>query len=303
MSRTRVALSSALVAALLASSLVALLGQDSEPGATAIEPANAAQSDVTAEQRMLLERAELVLVNRCLQARGLRLPPSAAPEPGPSRSAESPYGITDVSWAREHGLGLRDSAASPRRAPAAPPSRREASRLVEALYGRPADPMVTATIPGGIPASASTRGCLAESQGRLYGDFRRWFRTRIVADNLASEVGPMVERDRRVRRALAAWRRCMRAAGVPAASPTDLRARFARRARGLAPAAAARAERAAAVTEARCGGRSRLARVGKRVEARSRDRVRRRHRRVVETYRALQIAAVRRARQLIVGGA
>jgi hypothetical protein len=246
---------------------------------------------LTAHERERLERTELRLVERCMRARGF--PQDAAPRPEVAGVAdEHPFGIEDVGWAKRHGLGLR-VAERP-----APPGEASAAdqRESEALYGALDGPLVRVELPNGSIAAASTEGCTADAQRRLYGDFAGWFRTRVVVDNLGSVVAPLLHQDAAFRRAVADWRRCMSAAGHPAADPGELRARVQRRSGALPERRARRLEVAAAVAEARCVTATRLAEAGRSAQQRARARVGHQYRRVLLRHRALQRDALRRVR-------
>lgn len=57
------------------------------------------------------DRAEQILVRRCMHSRGFQyhVEPSARPAPS---SPRHPYGIDDVAWARAHGFGSEIEAAT-----------------------------------------------------------------------------------------------------------------------------------------------------------------------------------------------
>lgn len=244
---------------------------------------------LTAQERERLERTELRLVERCMRARGFAQPADPRPQPA-AATPEHPFGIEDVGWAKRHGLGLRLAERSGPRSEATAADQRES----EALYGALDGPLVRVELPNGSIAAASEQGCTAEAQRRLYGDFARWFRTRVVVDNLGGVVAPLLHRDAAFRRAVADWQRCMSAAGHPAADPGELRARVQRRSRTLPDRRARRLEVAAAVAEARCVTTTDLAEVGRSAQQRARARVGRQYRRVVLRHRALQRDALRR---------
>lgn len=86
---------------------------------------------------------------------------------------------------------------------------------------------VALTLPNGLTVRASTDGCLAEAQDKLYGDFRSWFRASVIVNNLQSEIQPKVVNDLRYQQALRAWAQCMGRSGHTARRPAELRKTFA----------------------------------------------------------------------------
>ncbi|MFD1656742.1 hypothetical protein ACFSL4_00455 [Streptomyces caeni] len=146
-------------------------------------------------------------------------------------------------------------------------------RLEGALFGR-GRPELSVTLATGYTVTAHTDGCLAAAQRELYGDQRRWFRTRVVVDNLRAEAQQRMRNDPDYRAATARWARCS------------------------APARGPRPRRPDPVVAERCARRSGLAALRARLEPALLARVRAEHRGPLTTYRQLRTRALRRAADL-----
>ncbi|MFG2616735.1 hypothetical protein ACGFXC_03865 [Streptomyces sp. NPDC048507] len=303
MARTRRGAVAALAAAV---ALAALTGCGTD-GRTARGPgpgggaAGPAAVEPTAGQSRLLERAEQVLIGRCMANRGFRY---AVTEPPPAQRS-FPYGLDDVEWARAHGYGGRDDRAAEAARLADPNQRyfhglsargRAAART--ALMG--ASPVgLTATAPTGTTLTASPDGCIARAERSLYGDLAAWFRVKVVTMNIRPAQEAKVRADPRYAEAVGAWAACMRAAGRPYGSPDDSRAAAAAFARELPPDRADAAESALAVAEATCATGTALSRVSHALDLSYGDEFRARHRGDVDLRRRLQNAALPEAERVV----
>ncbi|MEU8465952.1 hypothetical protein [Streptomyces sp. NPDC029003] len=275
-----------------------------DPGPGATGAARAAAVELTAGQSRLLERAEQVLIGRCMAQRGFRY---AVTEPPPQARAKRsfPYGLDDVAWARAHGYGGRDDRASEAARRADPNQRyfhglsargRAAART--ALMG--ASPAgLTATAPTGTTLTASPDGCIARAERSLYGDLAAWFRVKVVTMNIRPAQEAKVRADPRYAEAVGAWAACMRAAGRPYASPDDSRAAAAAFAEELPPDRADAAESALAVAEATCATGTGLSRVSQALDHSYGDEFRARHRGDIDLRRRLQNAALPEAERVV----
>lgn len=302
MRRTRGGPRAALAAAL---ALAALTGCGAD-GRAGREPGVGAASaaEPSAGQVRLLERAEQVLISRCMAERGF---PYAVTEPAPEvREQRSfPYGVDDVEWARAHGYGGRADRAGEAARQADPNQRyfrrlsaRERVAARTALMG--ASPVgLSATAPTGMTLTASPDGCIARAEGSLYGDLPAWFRVKVVTMNLRPVQEARVREDPRYAEAVRAWAACMRAAGRPYDSPDDSRAAAAAFARELPPDRADTAATALAVTEATCATSTALSRVSQALDHTYGDEVRARHRDDIDLKRRLQNAALPKAERVV----
>jgi hypothetical protein len=253
-----------------------------------------ALAPVSAAEAARLERAEQELVRRCMGRAGFRYwPILQGPDPVPFT-----YVIDDVAWADRNGYGtaLRQAAAtqsaqSPnaRYFASLTPARQEAA--LDALHG-PEPVGLTATLPNGLVAQHSDRGCASEAQRTLYGDLAAWYASTKLVENLAGERYGRVVSDRRFRAGEPAWSACMRRAGYAFATPEDAHARFAD------PEGPGSAERRQASVEARCATATGLGALARRLDAEHAGRQREQHRALLATRHALQRRALPVAERL-----
>ncbi|WP_405922871.1 hypothetical protein [Streptomyces sp. NBC_00035] len=174
--------------------------------------------------------------------------------------------LVDECLARQ-GLSVRHASAHER------PSRQEDHRLQGALFGR-GRPELSVTLATGYTVTAHTDGCLAAAQRELYGDQRRWFRTRVVVNNLRAEAQQRMKRDPDFGAASARWTRCV----TPVNGP--------------------RPKRPDTAVSARCARESGLARLRARLEPALLAQVRAERREQLTTYTQLRTRALHRAAAL-----
>ncbi|MGW6409071.1 hypothetical protein ACWF95_18105 [Streptomyces vinaceus] len=274
------------------------------PGAAAGRAGRAAPlapaREPSAADTRLLERAEQILISRCMDGRGFPYAVTEAPEAARS----FPYGVDDVEWARTHGYGGRDERAAARAREADPNQRyfrglsasgRAAART--ALMGS-APVGLSATAPTGMTITASPEGCIADAERTLYGDLATWFRVKVVTMNLRPVRETRVHEDRQYAEAVGQWAACMLAAGRPYAGPEDSRRAAARFGEEKPPAEADAAEAELAVVEATCASGTPLARVSKALDHTYGERLRAQHQEEIALRWRLQDGALPTARQV-----
>jgi hypothetical protein len=259
-------------------------------------PEFAAWEPSTAD-RDSLNRAEEILIARCMSAEGFRY---ALVVPSIARVGSRPVGIVldDAAWAAVHGYGSADAdrvdaivAANPNPtyALSLPPGRRRAYQV--ALVGIRARDL-QARLPDGRVIDGSGDGCIATARRQLYGDLPGWFRADAVLSALEPSVEQRVRRDPAFAAGVAAWAACIHRAGYQADTPDELRA-------GLRAGGPRSAEITLAVAEARCGASSGLGDLVRALSLRHRAAVRRPYMDLVDTDRRLVTAAVIRARDIV----
>ncbi|MEV6583105.1 hypothetical protein AB0M92_33660 [Streptomyces sp. NPDC051582] len=255
----------------------------------------------SAAETRLLERAEQILISRCMDGRGF---PYAVTEAPDADARSFPYGVDDVEWARAHGYGGRDERAAAQAREADPNQRyfrglsasgRAAART--ALMGS-APVGLSATAPTGMTITASPEGCIADAERTLYGDLATWFRVKVVTMNLRPVRETRVHEDRQYADAVGQWAACMRAAGRPYAGPDASRQAAARFGESMPPAEADAAEAELAVIEATCASGTPLARVSKALDHTYGEQLRARHREEIALRWRLQNGALPMARQV-----
>ncbi|MFF1766489.1 hypothetical protein [Streptomyces sp. NPDC058249] len=249
-----------------APAVLALLGLLGAPALTGCAMTPKATKTTTDERRALalpttergkddlIDTAQRVLVERCLARQGLTLrhPPDKR--------------LSDKRTSDERPSG---KPSSDERSASAEADR----RLQAALFGR-GRPELSVTLPTGYTVTAHTDGCLAAAQRELYGDQGRWFRARVVVNNLGAEVQHRMKRDPDYRAATARWTRC------------------------ATPAHGTRPVRPDPAVSARCARRSGLAGLRARLEPALLAQVRADRRDQLTTYERLRTRALHRAAAL-----
>lgn len=282
--------------AVLAAVAVAARGGGDDPAEARPARADPGRLDDAAA----LRQARALLIRDCMRQRGF------ADYPTPDDTAESaepeaPYGYFDVRWARAHGYGS-DLRAQDDVLARADPVRSYFERLaparsaaaLRAVNGASPDGL-RATLPGGGVVRRSARSCTSDAEDRLYGDVRAWYRVSKIGDNLSGVWGGLVVGDRRFRRAVSRWSRCMRRSGHPARNPPAARA-------SALAAGDRRIEIATAVAEATCAQRTGLAATARALDRSYRRAVRARWRPVLAARARMVRAAIPRARAVIARG-
>ncbi|WP_306328548.1 hypothetical protein [Streptomyces venezuelae] len=303
MRHTLAALALGTATALTCGALLSCAPQRSAPAEQTAEP--------TAAERALLDRAEQLLVTRCMRGRGL--PYWTAPRLSGEESRDVGYVLDDVAWAREHGYGsrLRHKELAAKRSDPNLIHRdsltgQRLTAYTEALYGGPDTPTLSARVPGGGTISSQLGGCHGTALAELYGDRAAWFRVDKITANLTPLYGDELRRDPRLGRAVTAWSRCMRDAGHPYPDPSSAHAAAAKAtARDDAPAPGSPAERRAfagevrlAVAEATCSVESGLGTTGRALEAEYRAGLDGEYRAALAEHARIERRALARARDL-----
>ncbi|MFF2521453.1 hypothetical protein [Streptomyces liangshanensis] len=277
----------------LATLITVSCGAESRTGVDPVAP------PTESERVRLLYDAEQLLLRFCMRRHGFEytVVPS---EPVPGRR-DFPYVLDDRAWARRHGYG-RDISRRLQRFVQRDPNRRyftslSPARKVKALAAAngPSPYGLSATLPTGGTVRRSDRGCVSHAQRELYGDLPAWFRASTTADALRPVRIGKVLADSRFVRLLAPWKRCMRLAGHPYASPADARAAALSPTRPLSRPA----EIALATAEADCAIRSGLAGTARRLDRDHETALRRRYRAATQQWSRLRAEALPRARAVL----
>ncbi|MEU9732102.1 hypothetical protein [Streptomyces sp. NPDC048002] len=258
--------------------------------------------DLTLAEEVEIDRAEDVLVRRCMQRQGFRYWPG--PVAGVDERKAGRYVVDDVGWARRYGYGrpFDVAAEEDRRShpnityPNALPQERRI-RYSLALDGD-FDDTITVDLPSGGSVRTPRTGCHAEARERLYGDHAAWFRAAKTVTSLTPLYVPRILEDERLVTASDAWARCMKKAGKPFRSPDEIRARRDGLVRGMSEREAQRAEVALAVTEAECARRTSLGETARSLEKEYRAKALKKYAAEFTAYRAMRMTALTRARSL-----
>lgn len=214
----------------------------------------------TMRQRWMLFGAQQVLVQRCMQARGLTyLITSPGPEPSTATTTSdtlghgSPpgYGVTTApSDANSSGTAedryVRALTAA------------QAASYSVALDGR-TDQVAPLTLPSGASGSYETSGCTATARAQLYGNVRDAFEDTLVPQDVNQMFALYLQHSQRYQAALGMWQRCMAASGWTTTSPDAVIASLQSPAtRQTSAASLARTQKAEAAADGRCDARSKL---------------------------------------------
>lgn len=256
-------------------------------------------SPLTAREKSLLYDAEQAMVQSCMARKGFqvwKVPENPVPE-----DRSFPYVVDDVAWAQRHGYGsdvrrridqVRRTDPNRRYLQSLPPHRR--TQAVDAYSGRTRG--LEVRLPTGAIAGRSTDGCLAETEGQLYGGLGKWFRAKAVTNSLASIRRANVFADSQFRESTRQWAACMRQHGHRYTAPSQARAAFA-----FDKAKGQEEEVRTAVDEARCAHSSGLSATAQRLDARYDKRLRKQYRAAVDSRLQLEWAALPRARAILSG--
>ncbi|MEV7076342.1 hypothetical protein [Streptomyces sp. NPDC093990] len=294
---------SAAVSGLMILAVAACGSNGKAPQARAEEPAGMKPAGtarpLTAREKSLLYDAEQAMVQSCMARKGFqvwKVPENPVPE-----DRSFPYVVDDVAWAQRHGYGsdvLRRIAQVRRTDPnrrylqSLPPQRR--TQAVDAYSGRTGG--LEVRLPTGAIAGRSTDGCLAETEGELYGGLGKWFRAKAVTNSLASIRRADVLADPQFRESTREWAVCMRRHGHRYTAPSQARAAFASdRAKDH------KEEVRTAVDEARCAHSSGLSATAQRLDAGYDQRLQKQYRAAVDSRLQLERAALPRARAFLPG--
>ncbi|WP_052708644.1 hypothetical protein [Streptomyces sp. WMMB 714] len=212
-----------------------------------------------------------------------------------------------MAWARGHGYGgdlQRKAAREQKSNPNAQyanrlPVRRQ--RAYEAARTGDGTRALEVTAPNGADIAQNRTGCLAWAQGKLYGDFREWFRVSTVSANLPDHSGD-IRRDARFRAAVGQWSACMRGKGLPYRNPLHLQKALGPALEGKSAHEAHRIETRLAVSEAVCARSTPLSATVRALTRKYDHVVRDSYGAEIDTRNKMRLSALKRARDLVRGG-
>ncbi|WSF14681.1 hypothetical protein OG566_01375 [Streptomyces sp. NBC_01353] len=292
-------------ALLMAGSIVGCAGGSGDEPRAGGPPSEAAPRpeeirDLTTGEEILVERAERILVKRCMEGSGftywLRPPVSAEERAGRG------FVLDDIAWARTYGYG-REFEQRGEKARLSDPNAAYANGLPEpdriryskTLDGDPAQGMMSVRLPSGGTVQKPRTGCWNTAGEQLYGDIAAWFRTKKTATSLTPLYVPELLKDRRLTTAVAAWARCMKKAGHAYASPDDIRAKRHSLVEGMSPRRAHATEVELAVVEATCAVETSLGRTARALESEYRAKKLQPYSEDLATYQRTRLTALARA--------
>ncbi|MFI1226313.1 MULTISPECIES: hypothetical protein [unclassified Streptomyces] len=239
---------------------------------------------------------------QCIRREGFRYWP--IPVASVAERKVGAYVVDDVAWARRYGYGrafdiaaMKTHREHPNIAYANALPEKERVRYSKALDGNFTD-TITTELPSGGSVRTPRDGCYAQAREQLYGDYPTWFRAKKTVTSLTPLYIPRILRDKRLTSTVAAWSRCMKAAGRPFRSPDAIRRERENLIRGMSESQALRSESALAVTEARCARRTSLGKTARALEREYRNDIARDYAAEFTAYRQMRVSALARARSL-----
>ncbi|MGW3567810.1 hypothetical protein ACWDSL_28820 [Streptomyces sp. NPDC000941] len=295
-----VCLGTLIVAVAMTGCTAVATGEPSQPRKTG---ARTPGRELTDAEQVRVERAEEILVKKCMEREGFTYWVGRVPSV-PERQSYS-YVLDDVGWAEKYGYGTRlqqeaEEARLNDRNIAYENALPKAERIrySKALDGRPSSDVLSAELPGGGTIETPRSGCRADAKGRLYGDFPAWFRVEKTATNLTSLYVPDLVKDKRFLGAVETWSRCMRKEGHDYADPSELRQELPALTKGLSPAKAHTTEVELAVVEATCATETSLGNTLRTLENEYRDKKLKRYRDDIAVHQRMGLAALARAEHI-----
>ena len=259
--------------------------------------------ELTDAEQLLVQRAEGLLVKRCMEAAGFTY--WVERQPSADELKGGGYVLTDVDWAKRHGYGSRISQKlqdtqrdDPNHAYANALPDKERVRYSKTLEGGPSVGMVTAELPGGGTVQTPRESCQVDAKSELYGDFETWFKAEKTATNLTSLYVPKLLEDERFVTAVEQWSACMREKGHDYADPPAVQERLPRLTKGLSSDKAYATEVRLAVTEATCATGTPLAATARALNTEYREKLLGTYGEDVAAYQRMSVGALARAEDI-----
>lgn len=262
--------------------------------------------ELTDAEQILVQRAEQLLVKKCMEKEGFRY--WVGPMPTVDDLKGGGYVVTDVVWAKKHGYGSRlqekvqeAQQNDPNHSYANALPEKDRVRYSKTLEGTPSSGMLTVELPGGGTVKTPDASCQVDAKQQLYGDFATWFRAEKTATNLSGLYVPDLLDDKRFVSAVEKWSTCMAKAGHAYADPPAIREKLPEL---TGPTDGQDADEAfaievdLAVAEATCATSSPLSETARTLEAEYRDRKLGRYNEDIATYRHLSLTALARAEDI-----
>jgi hypothetical protein len=208
-----------------------------------------------------------------------------------------PYGIDRITWAKANGFGreLLDKV-GPNQRYFSGLSLLERNRYSLDLNGPgPSGPGVTVELPTGEVIGHSVSGCIAESDGKLFGNYRSWFKVSSEYQDLSNLIADRVLQNQVFEAAVVKWSSCMSGQGEVYNSPTQAMRTFLT----ASPPMSRALEDAAAVTEVKCGDQVGLFRIADQLADENGELIDHQYAAIVRTNNQYDHAALPRAYKIL----
>ncbi|WP_369273207.1 hypothetical protein AB5J55_27545 [Streptomyces sp. R11] len=294
----------AVISLLLVSAVITGCDSAKHPPAKVGPPSAGGGRHLTDAEQLRISDAQQRLIGACMRRQGFEFWEAARLSLEESRTLG--YVLDDVAWARKYGYGSRlqakdaaARAANPNLAYRKRLSEKRRQAYDEALDGGVDVPVMAVEIPGGGSVRKQMGGCVAESEKKLYGDPREWFRTEKTAGHLRALYVPRVLADQRFTAAQNAWSRCMKRSGYDYKDPGASRQAAVAQSDRAAEPEVFEAERKLAVTDATCARDTGLRAIGEERESHYVAQLRDRYGDALDTYLRLQHQALDRAKKIV----
>ncbi|MFF2993442.1 hypothetical protein ACFVTC_02535 [Streptomyces sp. NPDC057950] len=272
------------------------------------------RTGLTDAERTLLGQAEQRLITECMRDQGFHYQLDPDPRAGELDAPERRFGLDDVAWARRHGYGLAEAAASGDREGKAAAAKGPEARYIAALPApRRADfdralngtdrAAIVVPAPGRGEIFTSADGCQADARRQLYGDLRKWTEAKAAVLNLEYTTYADVVAEPRYAKALADWQACMKSRGHDYPSSSAAIGTVAKENRSDTAVEARRREVTVAVADAECNRAAGLARTGAGLQRKHvREAARHEFARQTRYYTQAVATALGRARSVVGSG-
>ncbi|MEV4040437.1 hypothetical protein [Streptomyces umbrinus] len=294
----------AVISLLLVSAAITGCGSAQHTPQNTASPSAGGARQLTDAEELRISDAQQRLIGTCMRRQGFKYWEAERLSLEESRTLG--YVLDDVGWARKHGYGSRIEAKETA-ARASNPNlayRKSLSEQRRQAYDEALDegidaPVIAIEIPGGGTLRKRMGGCVAESEKKLYGDPRAWFRAEKAVGHLRSLYVPRVLADQRFSAAQNAWSRCMNRAGYAYKDPGASRQSAVAQASRTAEPKAFEAERKLAVADATCARNTDLRPIGEERESHYVAQLRDRYGEALDTHSRLQHQALDRAKKIV----
>lgn len=157
--------------------------------------------------------------------------------------------------------------------------------------------MLRVDLPSGGTIETPRAGCWAGARTQLYGDLEAWFKAKKTVTGLTPLYVPDILADKRMKKTVADWSRCMKEA-VAFSSPDEIREKRITLTEKMSSEEARTYEVELAVAEAKCAVETDLGKTARQLEREYRSTTLKKYAKENSAYRRMGLAALSRAREI-----